>query len=610
MAEHPQPLLLLLFLFLLPTSTFGDDVVCDNSFSCGNGVNISYPFWHMNGSTPYCGYPNLGIYCDGPRPALRLSNKEYYVEEINYKNRTITLVDPEVVKSTCPRVLQSVKLETLPTLFYSGLERNLTFFFNCTSLNVSAAYVVVEGDIPLNKNSSWQCKEKVVVPVMEKALNGFKRNLTGFGNLSTVLREGFRLNWTSSPLCAKCEASSGHCTYTDGLGDTVCVRQGKADIKIITGVITGVGSILLACLVICLFCMKYPAYNLILFCKKRKNNTQDVEAYIRGYGLLGPQRYSYSYIKKITSSFRDKVGQGGYGSVFKGKLRDGRLVAVKVLSESKGNGEEFINEVSSISRTSHINVVSLLGFCAKGLKRALIYEFMPNGSLEKFIYSEKPRKEDPLGWEKLYQITVGIARGLEYLHRGCNTRILHLDIKPHNILLDQDFCPKISDFGLAKLCPTKESTVSLLGARGTFGYTAPEIGCRNIGGVSPKSDVYSYGMMVLEMVGGRKNIDTGVENTSEIYFPHWIYKRMDLNGDLGLDGVTAEEEKIARKMILVGLWCIQTNPKNRPSMNIVVEMLEGSLENIQMPPNPSLLSPARSSQEISTVSMIIRDGSP
>nr|DAD35414.1 TPA_asm: hypothetical protein HUJ06_006054 [Nelumbo nucifera] len=145
--------------------------------------------------------------------------------------------------------------------------------------------------------------------------------------------------------------------------------------------------------------------------------------------------YSYSQVKEMTNSFKDKLGQGGFGGVYKGKLLDGRVVAVKVLSETKGNnGEEFINEVASISRTSHVNQ-----------KRALIYEFMPNGSLEKFIYGSKSLIMNPhLGWERLYQIAIGIARGLEYLHRGCNTRILHFDIKPHNILLDQDFCPKIS----------------------------------------------------------------------------------------------------------------------------------------------------------------------
>ena len=140
----------------------------------------------------------------------------------------------------------------------------------------------------------------------------------------------------------------------------------------------------------------------------------------------------------MTKSFDTKLGQGGYGSVYKGKLQDGSLVAVKVLKESKGNGEEFINEVASISRTSHVNIVTLLGFCVQGWKKALIYEFMANGSLEKFIYREKTLVNHQLEWSTLYKIAVGIARGLEYLHRGCNTRILHFDIKLHNILLDED----------------------------------------------------------------------------------------------------------------------------------------------------------------------------
>lgn len=226
----------------------------------------------------------------------------------------------------------------------------------------------------------------------------------------------------------------------------------------------------------------------------------------------------------MTNSFRDKLGQGGFGGVYKGKLLDGRPVAVKVLNESKGNGEEFINEVASISRTSHVNIVTLLGFCLEGQKRALIYEFMPNGSLEKFIQDGNLEKTNShLGWEKLFQIAIRIARGLEYLHRGCNTRIVHSDIKPHNILLDEDFCPKISDFGLAKLCIRNESKISMTGARGTIGYIAPEVFSRNFGGVSHKSDVYSYGMMILEMNGGRNNNDVGVSQTSEMYFPHWIY---------------------------------------------------------------------------------------
>ena len=340
----------------------------------------------------------------------------------------------------------------------------------------------------------------------------------------------------------------------------------------------------------------------LIFRKTIRKNDENVNAFIMNYGSLAPKQYSYSEIKKMTNSFINKLGQGGYGGVYKGKLPDGKLVAVKVLSESKGNGEDFINEVASISRTSHVNIVTLLGFCYEKTKRALIYEFMPNGSLDKFIYlRESSTTNCRLEWKTLYQIAVDIAQGLEYLHRGCGTRILHFDIKPQNILLDEDFIPKISDFGLAKLCQRKDSIVSMLGMRGTVGFIAPEVFSRNFGGVSHKSDVYSYGMLVLEMVGGRKNFDAGVSNKSEIYFPESIYKDLELGVNGRTCGVmTEEEEETTRKMIVVGLWCIQTNPSDRPSMNKVVEMLEGSLHSLQIPPKPFLYSPKGSPVDSST----------
>ncbi|KAF5190776.1 Receptor-like protein kinase [Thalictrum thalictroides] len=359
------------------------------------------------------------------------------------------------------------------------------------------------------------------------------------------------------------------------------------NVKVIVSIGTSVGGTLII-----------VAVGIIIFCrlrKKKMKNSENLEAFLRTHGALALRRYKYSDVRKMTGSFQDKLGQGGFGSVYKGKLLDGRMVAVKVLNEAKGNGNEFINEVASISRTSHVNVVALLGFCVEGPKRALIYEYVPNGSLEKFIYAENPLKADfHLGWETLYKIAIGIAHGLEYLHRGCYIRILHFDIKPHNILLDEDFNPKISDFGLAKLCFGKDSIVSMTGARGTAGYIAPELVSRNFGGISHKADVYSYGMMVLEMVGGRKNLNIRVSNLSEIYFPQWIYKRLDLKEDLGLYGVTTEEaEEIARKLILVGLWCIQMDPSDRPAMSKVLGMLEGSLQALHIPPKPFISSSAK-----------------
>ncbi|KAJ4909883.1 putative receptor-like protein kinase [Raphanus sativus] len=286
---------------------------------------------------------------------------------------------------------------------------------------------------------------------------------------------------------------------------------------------------------------------------------------------------------------RKVVGKGGFGVVYRGTLSDGRMVAVKVLKDSKeNNGEDFINEVASMSQTSHVNIVSLLGFCSEGSKRAIIYEFLGNGSLDKFISNNISLNLD---FTALHEIALGVARGIEYLHFGCKTRIVHFDIKPQNVLLDENFLPKVSDFGLAKLCEKKESVMSLLDMRGTIGYIAPEMFSPVYGSVSHKSDVYSYGMLLLEMIGARKKEIVDQSNASSMYFPEWIYQDLEQGGDNGStteNGIRSEEEEIAKKMKIVGLWCIQSSPSNRPPMNVVVEMMEGSLEALEVPPMPVL----------------------
>ena len=240
--------------------------------------------------------------------------------------------------------------------------------------------------------------------------------------------------------------------------------------------------------------------------RSRLSSYDAIEDFLQSHNNLMSIKYSYSDIKRITNNFKHKLGQGGYGSVYKGELRSKRLVAVKLLSKLKSNGQEFINEVDTIGRIHHANVVQLIGFCAERTKRALIYEFMPHGSLDKYILSQD-HENSSISYEQIYNISLGVARGIEYLHRGCDMQILHFDIKPHNILLDENFAAKISDFGLAKLCSTDASAVSLTTVRGTAGYMAPELIYKNIGGISHKADVYSFGMLLMEMAGRRKNLN-------------------------------------------------------------------------------------------------------
>ena len=313
-----------------------------------------------------------------------------------------------------------------------------------------------------------------------------------------------------------------------------------------------------------------------------------IESFLQSDNKLSQIRYSYSDIKRMTRGFQEKLGEGGYGSVYKGKLRSGHHVAVKMLGKSGGNGQDFINEITTIGRVHHVNVVQLVGYCAEGSKRALIFDFMPSGSLEKYLFNRE--RMNYLNWNTKFDIAVGIAQGIEYLHRGCDIQILHFDIKPHNILLDQNFIPKISDFGLAKLYSIEKKVVTLTAARGTIGYVAPELINRGIGGVSSKVDVYSFGMLLIEMLGLNRVLRENKDDSTK-YFPYWIYDHIkqgrEINIEKAEENNSNDEDDNVRKMTIVALWCIQMNPNDRPSMNQVLQMLEGDVERLQIPEVPS-----------------------
>ncbi|MED6194685.1 hypothetical protein PIB30_030752 [Stylosanthes scabra] len=600
---------------------------------CPNGPNISYPFWLSHGSPPqeYCGYPEFGLICldngytiFSPPPGLY-----YYVKDIDYDNHSLKLIDFDTTNTTCPRALHGFPLGNLP-LSHSSLNLNLSFYYNCsfdshpsdvpdiTCLREGSkeSFVFLMGNERKGFDWSERCEENVDVTVMKDQIsnNGEYGLVREFGR---AMNEGFVLEWETEETCKECEASEGYCGYSSTKKEVLCFcKDGTVRTNNCGGLIAGgIGVLPITCIILYIFRHKLsPIMPEIL---QIRNDDQDIEAFIKNnHGPLAIKRYTYSDIKKMTNSFESKLGEGGYGQVYKGILNNGGPVAVKLLKASKGNGEEFINEVLSISKTSHVNIVALLGFCLEGnKKKALIYEFMPNGSLEKYIHNNDPETNPPLSWERLHRIAKGIARGLEYLHRGCNTRILHFDIKPNNILLDKNFSPKISDFGLAKLCSKTHSIITMLDARGTIGYIAPEVWNRHFGGVSHKSDVYSYGMMILEMVGAKHN-NTNAEVTShssELYFPHWIYKHIEgenssMESWQGAS-ISNEENEIVRKMIIVGLWCIQTIPSERPPMSRVIEMLEGSIDLLQSPPKPFSFSTTQTKVESCTTTSSTDDDS-
>ncbi|XP_051203517.1 G-type lectin S-receptor-like serine/threonine-protein kinase SD2-5 [Lolium perenne] len=285
-----------------------------------------------------------------------------------------------------------------------------------------------------------------------------------------------------------------------------------------------------------------------------------------------PVRFTYRELQDATNNFSNKLGQGGFGSVYLGTLPDGGRIAVKKL-ESIGQGKkEFRSEVTIIGSIHHIHLVKLRGFCAEGSYRLLAYEYMAKGSLERWIFRTK--EADPLlDWDTRFNIALGAAKGLAYLHQDCESKIIHCDIKPENFLLDDNFLVKVSDFGLAKLMSREQSLVFTT-MRGTRGYLAPEW-ITNYA-ISEKSDVYSYGMVLLEIISGRKNFDP-VEGSEKAHFPSFAFKKLE-EGDLSeiFDAKLKYSDKDERLEIAikVALWCIQEDFYQRPSMSKVVQMLE------------------------------------
>ncbi|XP_059665030.1 G-type lectin S-receptor-like serine/threonine-protein kinase SD2-5 [Cornus florida] len=323
---------------------------------------------------------------------------------------------------------------------------------------------------------------------------------------------------------------------------------------------------------------------LVMFCflvavifrvKWTKTNTEDEEEdYIMQVPGM-PVSFSYEELRIATEDFKEKLGAGGFGSVFKGTLRDGTEIAVKRLDKMGHGVKEFLAEVVTIGSIHHFNLVRLIGFCAEKSCRLLVYEYLSNGSLDNWIFY---RDDKPcLDWQTRKRIIHGIAKGLAYLHEECRQRIIHLDIKPQNILLDENFNAKISDFGLSTLMDRDESQ-DLFASRGTPGYIAPECGKSRI---TIKVDVYSFGIVLIEVVSGRRNLDRSRSESSKHLLGLLQRKAaedqlLDIVEHLD-DEVQGHREDVVR-LIKIGAWCLQDDHTKRPLMSTVVKVLEGVME--------------------------------
>ncbi|KAL2589198.1 hypothetical protein GLYMA_13G248700v4 [Glycine max] len=300
--------------------------------------------------------------------------------------------------------------------------------------------------------------------------------------------------------------------------------------------------------------------------------------------------FNFENIATATNYFNlaNKLGQGGFGSVYKGVLQDGQEVAVKRLSRTSRQGtEEFMNEVTVISKLQHRNLVRLLGCCIEGEEKMLIFEYMPNKSLDFYLFD--PVKKVVLDWQKRFNIIEGISRGSLYLHRDSRLRIIHRDLKPSNILLDGELNPKISDFGMAKIFGGSEDEANTRRVVGTYGYMSPEYAMEGL--FSEKSDVFSFGVLLLEIISGRKNSSFRNHELSLSLLGYaWkLWNEEEIVSLVDPEIFSPDNVYHTLRCIHIGLLCVQELAKERPTMATVVSMLNSEIVNFPPPQQPAFI---------------------
>lgn len=294
--------------------------------------------------------------------------------------------------------------------------------------------------------------------------------------------------------------------------------------------------------------------------------------------------FPFETLVAATKNFHQKLGEGGFGPVFKGRLEDGREIAVKKLSQNSNQGKkEFEMEAKLLARVQHRNVVNLLGYCTRGAEKLLVYEYISNESLDKFLFKTGRREE--LDWKRRYDIIGGIARGLLYLHEDSHICIIHRDIKASNVLLDDKWAPKIADFGMARLFPEDQTHVNTRVA-GTNGYMAPEYVMH--GHLSVKADVFSFGVLILELISGQKNSTFDV-NLDAQNLLEWAWKLYKKGRSLEVLDPSLASSAVAEQVAMcvqIGLLCTQADPQSRPNMRRVVVMLSKKPGTLEEPTRP------------------------
>ncbi|XP_048422232.1 G-type lectin S-receptor-like serine/threonine-protein kinase At1g61500 isoform X1 [Pyrus x bretschneideri] len=588
------------------SSGFDSYTTCSKTFNCGGITKVGFPFWG-DGRPDNCGYPELKLACSNDVTTIEIMRVKYRLLKINQDEQTLKVVRDDYYDKICSPKFGDTKLDSNLFDYVSG-SSDFTLLYDCASSSLAEGFKCPDNETYANVAAVPEvfpgtpiCKSKVVRI----------SDPTGFGIISILnvkvleaaVKEGFEVKYkVDSGKCDECVGSKGVCGYDWNLNETVChcpnqtseprtcsaartaAINNPAAVPLPPAKDKGKAIILVAILPVCFI----GVLGAIVFgwCQmkaKQKGHsklTRDtLQEYIGGkHDLSGLQIYDFDSILVATDNFSiaNKLGQGGFGPVYRGKLAEGKEIAVKRLSSNSGQGVvEFRNEMLLISNLQHKNLVRIMGCCVKEDEKLLIYEFMPNKSLDTFLFDLTRRAV--LDWGTRFNIIQGVANGLVYLHHDSYLKVIHRDLKVSNILLDEKMNPKISDFGLARSVEGTQNLENTQRVAGTRGYMSPEYA---MGGIfSQKSDVYSFGVLVLEIISSKKNTAFYIYDRQLGLLAYaWQLWKEGRELELVDEMLTADSYSASEvmKCVHIGLLCVQDNAMDRPSVPDVVFMLNGS----------------------------------
>ncbi|XP_058087252.1 LEAF RUST 10 DISEASE-RESISTANCE LOCUS RECEPTOR-LIKE PROTEIN KINASE-like 1.2 isoform X3 [Magnolia sinica] len=591
----------LLFLLIFVSTSFsnGQPDCAPPPFNCGEIKDISYSFWTVDHSHN-CSHLGFELRCEDNTPQIKIGSRKYRVNKIVHEEKKLKVADMDFKGKKCPKPPINATVDF--SLFeYATDDSNLILYYDCSPSNIpnspsfpslTIVYYIIKAG-PLHVPERFRSCKVSVIPLPESVARSLKDVLSTYGD---AWNKVFDLKWTVDlPKCTDCVRSGGNCSYsstnpTEPIRNcesqpnhATCTKDNEKRRKIrkiIIGVGAGVGGCILTCFLF-FICHRYRQRRFAtaskLLSRSFSSDPSSQSELGKGGSILPTHIFTYKELEDATNNFdpSKELGDGGFGTVYHGKLRDGRSVAVKRLYENNCRRvEQFMNEIDILSRLRHQSLVTLYGCTSRHSRELLlVYEFIPNGTVADHLHGNHA-KDGALTWPIRMSIAIESADALAYLHA---VEIIHRDVKTNNILLDNNFNVKVADFGLSRLFPTDRTHVSTA-PQGTPGYVDPDYHrCYQL---NNKSDVYSFGVVLIELISSKPAVDI-TRHRQEINLANMAINKIHNNALNELVDPTLgyESDHAVRRMITLvaelAFRCLQDEKEVRPTMQEVLEVLKG-----------------------------------